>query len=91
MATISIDYGKFTLKAGQLSGVWTARAFLRNGPGGHGFAHQATGKDASAALDALRRSTTRPPAAGARGAMTPPRALTCRRARIMSTGCAGRP
>lgn len=54
MATVSIDYGKFTLKAGQLSGVWTARAFLRTGPGGHGIAHQATGKDASAALDALR-------------------------------------
>lgn len=54
MATISIEYGKFMLKAGQLSGVWTARAFLRQGTGGRGFAHEATGKDADTAIEALK-------------------------------------
>lgn len=54
MATISIDYGKFMLKAGQLSGTWTARAFLRQGAGGRGFAHEATGKDAELAIEALK-------------------------------------
>ena len=53
MAITSLEYGRFQVKAGQLSGAWTARAFPKVGPGGR-VAHEAKGKDLDGAIAALK-------------------------------------
>lgn len=47
-------YGRFRIRVGTLTNVWTARAFNAAASSARGTVHEATGKDADTAVEALK-------------------------------------